>query len=224
MSEDIEEIVEIKDDLEIIDILKAIQTSKEKVWIWQNVGERVVQHALLKKVDSIKKLVQIHPTATKGFNISSRDNVFLYSQNKLIATKLSVREIEKDFIVFSLPQKIMRVNESFVDGLKFVEVDNEEAHSHERTHNRQEIGGDKFIKVNFENEPTAKGEIYFLGDISQSGLSFRIDDPGSFHKGDLLEFSEMNGKELDPLMKGEVMSVRELPEMPGMFKVGVRYV
>jgi hypothetical protein len=224
MTEETEETVEVKDDLEIIDILKAIQSSKEKIWIWQNVGERVVQHAFLKKVDPIKKLVQIHPTASKGFNISSKDNVFLYSQNKLIATKLLVREIEKGFIIFSLPDKIMRVTKSFVDGLHFVEVDNEGAHTHERTHNRQEIGGDKFIKVNFQNEPAVKGDIYYLGDISQSGLSFRIDDPGSFHKGDLLEFTEMNGKKLEPSMKGEVMSVREQPEIPGMFKVGVRYV
>ncbi|MFT6070772.1 MAG: hypothetical protein ACJAT2_000667 [Bacteriovoracaceae bacterium] len=224
MSEEKEDIEEITDDLEIIDILKVIQTSKEKIWIWQNVGERIVHYAVLKKVDPIKKLVQVHPTAAKGFHVSSRDNVFLYSQSRLVATKLSVREVEKDYIVFSLPKKVMRVTESFVDGLEFVEKENEEAHTHERSHNRQEIEGDKFIKVNFQNEPTVKGEIYFLGDISQSGLSFRIDDPGSFHKGDLLEFSEMNGKALDPTMKGEVMSVRELPELPGMFKVGVRYI
>jgi hypothetical protein len=219
-----EEIEEITDDLEIIDILKVIQSSKERIWIWQNVGERIVHHAVLKKVDPIKKLVQIHPTAAKGFHVSSKDNVFLYSQSKLIATKLSVREVEKDYIVFSLPRKIMKVTESFVDGLQFVEKENEQAHTHERTHNRQGIAGDKFIKVNFQNEPITKGDIYFLNDISQSGLSFKVDDPGAFHKGDLLEFSEMNGKEMDPSMKGEVMSVRELPEMPGMFKVGVRYV
>jgi hypothetical protein len=218
-----EELEEITDDLEIISILKTIQSSKEKVWLWQNIGERIVQLALLKKVDQIKKLVQIHPTAAKGFHFSSKDNVFLYSQNKLIATKISIREVDKDYIVFTLPQKMMKVTESYVDGLQFVEKEDEQAHTHERSFNRQEIISEKFIKVSFQNEPLKKGDIYFLGDISQSGLSFKIDDPGAFHRGDLLSFSELNGKTLNPAMKGEVMSVRELPDAPGMFKVGVRY-
>lgn len=215
---------EITDDLEIIDLLKVIASSKERVWLWQNIGERTVYQATLRKVDQIKKLVQINPTAQKGFQFESKDNVFLYSENKLIATKLSIREVESDYIVFSLPKKIMQVSESFVDGLELVERENEGAHAHERSHDRNEIHGEKFVKISFQHEPPSKGTIYYLNDISAGGMSFRVDDPGAFHKGDLIEVSEMHGKVLDTTMKGEVMSVRELSAAGTHYKVGVRFI
>lgn len=214
---------EITDDLEIIDLLKVMQTTKEKLWIWQNDQDRLVFHGLIKKVDQLSKLVHMHPTSTKGFHFSSKENVFLYSSNKLVATKLSIREIESGHLIFSLPKKIMRVSESFVDGLQFVEKENEGAHAHERTHDRNEINGEKFIKVHFPDQPPVNGKIYYLNDISKSGLSFRIDDPGEFHKGDQVEVSEMNGKPLTTFIKGEVMSVRELPAAGKMYKVGIRF-
>ena len=214
---------EITDDLEIIDLLKVISSSKEKVWIWQNDKDRLVFHALIKKVDPLSKLVHVHPTSSKGFHFSSKDNVFLYSAKKLVATKIIIRELEDEYMIFSLPKKVMRVSESFVDGLEFVEKENEGAHVHERTHDRNEIHGEKFIKVHFPDQPPKNGKIYYLNDISKSGLSFRVDDPGEFHKGDSLEVSEMNGKILTPFIKGEVMSVRELPNAAKEYKIGLRF-
>lgn len=215
---------EITDDLEIIDLLKVISSKKEKVWIWQNSGDRLVFHAHIKKIDQLSKLIHLYPTATKGFSFNGRENIFLYSSEKLLATKLNIREVDSDYIIFSLPKKIMRVSENFVDGLEFVEKENEDAHIHERTHDRNPIQGEKFIKVHFSDHPPAKGKIYSLNDISKSGMSFKVDDVGEFHKGDMIEASEMNGKPLSPYLKGEVMSVRELPDSGKLFKVGIKFI
>lgn len=223
MSEEGTENKEITDDLEIIDQLKVLNSTKEKVWLWQNVGERTVYFALVKKIDQLRKLVQIHPTTKKGFHFASKENVYMYSQDKLVAMKLEIREIEKDYLVFSLPKKIMRVSESFVAGLQIVERENEGAHVHERTHDRNEIHGEKFVRVKPADENVLPLE-YYLNDISQGGLSFRVQDVGEFHKGDKIEIVEMNGQPLEPVLKGEVMSIRELPAAGNFYKVGVRYI
>lgn len=215
---------EITDDLEIIDLLKVISTSKEKVWIWQNSGDRIVFHAQIKKIDQLSKLVHIHPTSSKGFSFDGRDNIFLYSAEKRVAARISVREVENDFLIFSLPKKITAIPSSFSDGLEFVEKENEGAHIHERFYDRNEVHGEKFIKIHFSDEPPAKGKTFYLNDLSQSGLSFRVDDPGEFHKGDSIEASEMNGKQLEPYIKGEVMSVKELPSAGKQYKVGIKFI
>lgn len=217
-----DETTAITDDLEIINELKVLHNSKEKIWLWQNTEDRSVQHALIKKVDQLKKLVYIHPTTEKGFHILSKENVFIYSAERLIATKLEIREVDKDYLVFSLPKKIMRVSESFVDGLEFVERENEGAHTHEREHLRNEVHGEKFISLRFTGQ--TRTTLFYLNDISKSGLSFKVTDPGAFHKGDQIEVVEMNTKPLEPIIKGEIMSVRELSNSAREYKVGVKFI
>lgn len=212
----------ISDDLEIISELGALHTAKEKVWLWQNSGERKVHFALIRKVDQLRKLVYLYPTTEKGFEVVSKENVFLYSADRLIATKLEIREIDKDYIIFSIPKKIMRVTNSFVPGLEFVEKENEGAHFHERTHERSEIQGEKFISVRFMGQ--TRTTMFFLNDISQSGLSFKVEDPGAFHKGDQVEIVEMNTKPVEPILKAEVMSVRKTSDTLEDYKVGVKFI
>jgi uncharacterized protein YkuJ len=103
-------------------------------------------------------------------------------------------------------------------------MENEGAHAHERNFNREEVHGEKFVTVKLSEDQNGKGTKFYLNDISQGGLSFRVQDVGEFHKGDKIDITEMNGQPLEPILKGEVMSVRELPAAGNFYKVGVRYV
>lgn len=62
---------------------------------------------------------------------------------------------------------------------------------------------------------------FVLFDISRGGLSFIVDQEDIFQKGDYLEIASLEDKELDVILIGEIMSIRNQGEN---WKVGIKFI
>jgi hypothetical protein len=217
----------ITDDLEIIDIFRLILKSKEKLWTWQQVpnksGQRPVHFSLIKKVDPIKKTIEIEPTNKSGYRFSEQNDIFLYSRKKNVAIKFKAKWIDKQYIIFSIPQRLNQLSRELAEKISIVEKENEEANKHKRTAPRKKTeGGFVMLIKNYDDPASHKAILYNLYDISSGGMGLKVQDPGEFIKGMKVKIISINGKNLGKSILGEVMSVREMPE-DQCFKIGVKF-
>tara|TARA_R110002072_G_scaffold64203_2_gene159199 strand:- start:39772 stop:40461 length:690 start_codon:yes stop_codon:yes gene_type:complete len=219
----------IADDLEIIDLFKVILRDKEKLWAWQQDklpnGVRPVHFVSIRKVDPIKKIIEVIPTTNTGFTYVKGKDLFLYCKSKNIATKISMRELESEYITFTIPQKLNILSEELAEKLAIVEKENEESNAHKREVPRKQADGQLVTvhKVD-ENGEIIHDDLFGLYDISAGGMGFRVYDPAEFLKGDRVIVPSVNGKDLPNSLKGEVMSVRLMEDEGDIFKVGVRFI
>jgi len=217
----------ITDDLEIIDIFRLFYKSKENLWLWQQTpdeqGERPVHFCQVRKLDVLKKLIELTPLSDDGFTFSSKEKeLFLYSRKKNIAVKFKPRELESHYIMLSLPQKMNSLSPELAKKISLVEAEDESSNAHKRTQPRKSAGEKQTIKA-YKESDVHKVKLYNLYDISAGGLALKAPDPGVFKKGDHIFITSINTKDLDNPVKGKVVSIRHMEE-DDLFKVGVQFV
>lgn len=220
----------ITDDLEIIGIFKAFMQRKEKLWTWQSTaelkGKRVVHYSIVKRVDPLKKLIELKPNNRSGFRFTSGDEIFLFSKIRSIAIKLKVREMGPEYIVLALPAKLNLIHGDFLRNIELVEKENEGANKHLRAVPRLQANEEQLVGVRRSSASESDYrplEFYELHDMSQGGLSFHVSDPAEFTVGDYVQIDHLNGKELKARIEAKVASVRVLEEADDLFKVGVAF-
>lgn len=221
----------ITDDLEIIGIFKAFMQRKEKLWTWQTISgpgnKRVVHYSIVKKVDPLRKIIELKPNNKSGFRFDSKSEIFLFSKVRSIAIKLKVREMGADFIILALPQKLNLIHGDFLKNIELVEKENEQANKHLRQVPRVVAQEEQLLglrRSSSEEQSTAPLEFFALHDMSQGGLSFHVSDPAEFSVGDFVVIEHLNDKELKNKLRGRVASLRLLEESQDLFKVGVAFV
>lgn len=216
----------ITDDLEIIDIFRQLINSKEKLWTWQQIpndaGVRPVHFSVIKKFDPMKKTVRIEPTTQDGFRFVKKYDVFVYSRKRNIAIKFKSHQMTSSYIIFNMPSRLNVLSRELAEKISIVEKENEQANMHLRTTPRKKTAAGFVSLIKNPDQPGYNPEIFNLYDISSGGMGFKINDPGEFIKGMKVKIVNINGKELDKSMYGEVMSVREMPDEM-CFKVGVKF-
>jgi hypothetical protein len=221
----------ITDDLEIIGIFKAFMQRKEKLWTWQTAAtgksRRVVHYSIVKRVDPLKKTIELKPNNRSGFHFTSSDEIFLFSKVRSIAIKLKVREMGPEFIVLVLPVKLNTIHGDFLKNIELVEKENEDAHKHMRTVPRVVALEEQLVGIRRKTDSESQYqplEFYGLHDMSQGGLSFHVSDPAEFTVGDTVQVEHLNAKELKTALAGKVASVRLLEDNEELFKVGVAFL
>lgn len=212
----------ITDDLEIIDFFRVLFKSKERLWVWQQVeNKRIVHFCQVRKLDIIKKSIELSPLTENGFQFkSNKSESFLYSREKNMAVKFVPREVENTYILLGLPERVNYLSEELARKINLVEEENEEGKEELRQQPRKQIGTKQTAQL-FQNGDT-KVLKFDLYDISAGGLALKSPDPGAFEKGDQLEIFSINGKELPKKLKGKVVSVRHIVE-DDLFKIGVQF-
>jgi hypothetical protein len=218
----------IDDDLEIIGIFKGFLQRKEKLWIWQRSpdgkSQRLVHYAIVRRIDSIKKFIELRPNNTQGFFIKDKElPLFVFSNIRKVALKTYVRECTNEFLTFPLPQKLNAIVGDQLQDLELIERENEELHEHERGSPRiQAKVAQTLMLRRLSAPPKSPLAHYNLYDISQGGLSFEVYDPAEFLVDEKLTFLSLDGKPFAKELIGIVSSIRQLQE--GIFKVGIKFI
>lgn len=212
----------ITDDLEIIDFFRVLAKSKERLWLWsQNPEGRTVHFCQVRKLDVLKKTIELTPLTENGFSFPSKEaEIFLYSRARNMAVKFKARELEGHYILLSLPPRVNHLSEELARKINLVEEENESGMEAKRGQPRKQLGEKQTAQLFLNGKPKVlKFDLY---DISAGGLALKSPDPGAFAKGDTIEVFSINGKELPKRLKGKVMSVRHIVE-DDLFKIGVQF-
>lgn len=217
----------IEDDLEIIGIFKAFLQRKEKLWVWQKSpdgkSQRVVHYALVKKIDSIKKMIELRPNNTNGFLFADpKLPLYVYSNKRCVALKSQMRECTKEFISIPLPKRLNGISGEQLQNLELIEKENEQQFQHQRQSPRLLAKEDQVLALKRKTEnSTTPIQHYKLYDMSQGGLAFEVYDPTEFIKDEELIFVSLAGKMFQKEIHGRVVSVRQMSD--DTFKVGVEF-
>lgn len=217
----------IHDEFEIHSFFRVLNQKKIKIWLWQknNNQRRVVQYAVVRKVDLIKQVIHISPCSTKGFKFESTKDFFFYNDSRSLAFKFSARDMSKDMIIFPIPSRIQQVSQEFLKDVELVEKEDEDKFKHLRNAPRIQAGSDQSVSLrrlksdgNFSHQ-----ENFLLYDISSGGMGFKVSDPSEFDIGELIQVIAINSKDVPKKMSGEIVSIKQNGEVTEGFKVGVKF-
>ena len=223
----------ISDDMEVYGFLKAMAARKEKLWSWQSRDEndgtsRAVHYAIIRKVDLIKKTIEIVPNNSTGFRFSADKDLFLYSTVKGVALKIKIREFDPFYITFSTPPRLNVLSKDFLTNIELVEKENEVANKHKRNVPRVKPKAMQGVSINKITASNKLMKFYQLYDISAGGMGMLVDDPAEFEVGEKLEVLSINEKDLPKPITGQVMAIRQMSEdeseFSDQFKVGVKFI
>lgn len=220
----------IVDDLEIIGVLKSLAINKIKLWSWQDVslssGEkrRIVQYALIQKVDPMKNIFFLKPSSKNGFKFEENILIYLLANKRAVAFSVMPRELGSQFVIAQIPKKMTNVESEFINKIELVEKEDEVRHSHLRKNPRKQLKTGQLVGV---RRVGLNGEIgllnfYELFDVSSGGMGFCVDDPSELHIDEVILVESIDGSTLAKNLELVVKSVRQLEEF--IFKVGLEFL
>ena len=218
----------IIDDLEIIGIFKSFFQTKEKLWSWQQKfnaqGIRPVHFCMIRKIDVIKKFIEIVPNNSSGFKFTPGEEIFIFSRERGLAVKIKPREMEGPYLVIPLPTRLSKLAPDFVSKISLVEADNEEANLTNRAAPRKKAG-EKMATIKKLGDAEGQVNFFDLYDISPGGMGFTVEDPAEFAKGETVQLIAIDGKALPKPVEGTITAVRQMDDEFGgdLFKVGVKF-
>ncbi|EQC44219.1 PilZ domain-containing protein [Bacteriovorax sp. Seq25_V] len=220
----------IKDDLEIIGILKGLSNNKTKLWCWQDVihedgtKERVVHYVIIQKVDPIKKVFHVRPNVKHGFRFVGDAKTFILAKERAIAFSFVPRDVGTQYMMIAIPTQVTPVKAEFIQSVELVERENEGKHQHLRAAERKQITSTKMVGIRKYDNEGLLGilDFHFLYDLSAGGLSFRVEDPAEFFKDERIVAVSIDGKNLANPYRLIVRSIREMED--GKFKVGCQFI
>lgn len=217
----------ISDDIEIIGIFKTLIQSKEKIWVWQRniskvTGNRPVHMAIIKKVDPMKKIIEIRPTNQSGFRFDPEEEIFLYSTSRFIAVKINVKTRTSGIITFSLPERLNILDKNFLHTVGVLENEQEDKYKHLREGPRKAAKGNQIVTIKRISNNAIQS--HFLHDMSGGGMGFMIEDPGEYQVGEKIEIENIDGKPLSKTVTGTIVAIRQLDNKEfGQFKIGIKF-
>ena len=93
-----------------------------------------------------------------------------------------------------------------------------------REHKRHEFPPFKWIKVVRPNDRMTNFKMYRLIDLSQSGVSFIINNPGDFKRNDEFYILEIHDKVMSNPLKAKVRFIQENDDFEVDYKVGCEFM
>ncbi len=216
----------ITDEFDIHSFFRVLNQSKSKVWLWQKEdNQRVVQYAMVRKVDLIKKVIHISPCSSKGFKFKSIQNFFFYNSINSKAFKFTARDLSRDMIIFPIPKEIQTVTREFLKDVELVEKEDEDKFKHLRNAPRVQPSDKQTVsikRINIHSE-FSQHEKFTLYDISSGGMGIQVSDPAEFDIGELIEVIKINSKAVPKEISGEVVSIKQCVDKLDGFKIGVKF-
>ena len=107
--------------------------------------------------------------------------------------------------------------------MKVSRVNEDEQYAHMRAAPRKQTNKDQKVTVRFLSKKFQDKEMD-LFDLSRGGAGILVRNADYFSQGDQIEIVQIDGNDIDPTLKGEVMSVRTYDVEKGTFKAGIKFV
>lgn len=107
--------------------------------------------------------------------------------------------------------------------MKVSRVNEDEQFAHMRAAPRKQTKKDQKVTVRFLTKKLQDKEMD-LFDLSRGGAGILAKNADYFSQGDNIEIVKIDGNDIDPTLKGEVMSVRSHDIEKGHFRVGIKFV
>ena len=217
----------ITDEFDIHSFFRVLNQNKGRIWLWQHESEnRVIQYAVVRKVDLIKQVIHIGPCSSKGFKFKSITDFFFYHEDSALAFKFTARDISAEMMLFPIPKKIQKISRKFLKDIELIERENEDKFKHLRDSPRIQVSSDQSVSL---KRIDSIGELshqqnFFLYDVSGGGMGFQVNDPSEFDIGEKVQVVAINSKDVPKKMTGEVVSVRQNSNKADGFKVGVKFL
>ncbi|WP_372656160.1 PilZ domain-containing protein [Halobacteriovorax sp.] len=216
----------LTDEFDIHSFFRVLNQNKTKIWLWQRDDtRRIVQYAMVRKVDLIKKVIHISPCSSKGFKFKTIQDFFFYNAENSKAFKFTARDLSRDMIIFPIPKAIQTVTKEFLKDVELVEKENEDKFKHLRNTPRVQPNSKQTVsikRINIHSDFTHQ-EKYTLYDISSGGMGIQVDDPSEFDIGEFIEVLMINSKTVPKSMSGEIVSIKQNDNKSEGFKVGVKF-
>lgn len=154
-------------------------------------------------------------------------SISLLSYQDFIKLSRSVGQVTKDYLKkMSFGQIVDRSesDQSILDTqLEEMSVDEEDKiYADQRESPRARPKVKKKINLSPEEYPDLRLD-FALFDLSRGGLSFVVDNPEKFSKGDIISIHKFDDKDLDQPLLGEVASLRAIDDEQG-HKIGVKFL
>lgn len=219
-----------------------LHTNKTNIVVWQpDIEDNESKHKYICKVqefDREAKTLKIKSRFNKSFAFSE-DDIFCFCDKLMFIFKASFVENEKGEIQLALPESVMMLDVSNEDltraikkkdyrlfskgvGGKTTLMSEDDKYAAMRAAPRSKTTKDQRVTVEFETQSFTPKE-FQLHDLSKGGAGIIIKNQDLFKKGDWVLIAQIDGKDINPKLRGKVMSIRTHDMSKGEFKVGLRF-
>lgn len=107
--------------------------------------------------------------------------------------------------------------------MKLSSVNEDEKYAHMRASPRKQTNKEQKVTVRFLTKKFQDKEMD-LFDLSRGGAGILARNSDYFSQGDQIEIIQIDGSDINPILKGEVMSVKTYDVEKGTFKAGIKFV
>ncbi len=223
------EVRTIVDDLEIIDFFRVMHKTRERLWLWQSrpatksdsSSKRQIHVAIITRLNLVERFIVFESMSDEGMRFVENRDIFLYSDERNVATKFKPRQVRTQRIFVPFPSKLSVPSQEFsIADCLGIERENEEDNLDQRSSPRKRAYGIQSVLVEKPNSEGPKRiSIY---DISTGGMGLKSQDPGEFDKSQEILLLMVNNTKLTKPIKGTVVSIRQVKK-DNLFKVGIQF-
>lgn len=233
----------------ITSLLSNLKENKLSVTVWQSSQDKSGSKLkyIVKAITIADDKISFISRFRKSFAFEKRDIFFFCYRLNFIFKAVSF-EVNEGTLTVPCPEKVTLLetiestkfseeneidvsensnNPGYTQKSKTVQdlrsLDDDANFSHMREAPRSKTGISRKVTVSFLSKTFTDKE-FGLFDLSQGGAAILVKDTGMFTSGDNLEITHVDGKEINPKLKGIVRSIRDHNAEKDEFKVGLQFL
>lgn len=234
-------------------ICASLLQNKFNVICWQpnptDPNNKIKYVIKLSKINSDENILEFKSRFNKTFGFIEGE-VFFFCENLKLIFKADLFLIDGDIISVRKPIEIVLIQDELIVTLKeennqitdnsmnsniqinfndasdimgIGQVVEDEVFAHLRASPRSKVIKEQKVSVKFLSKEIHDQELDLL-DLSRGGAGIVFKNTEFFEERDLLEIVKIDGKEINPSLKGEVMSVKAHDVEKGLFKAGIKFI
>jgi len=231
-----------QDQDKIENLLQNALKNRLVLTLWQNTeGKRKVYISRIDQFSS--ESIKLSSYYQKNYNFDLTYPVFVYCEKmnfifKTIAQSQNMVEVKLtspieitllDAVETDRMQKVLGNHilgegkaEKIDNLVRVKKIDEDEAYAHLREAPRKKVSKEQKVTVAFLNKNFSPKE-YDLFDLSTGGAGVLVKNHELFENGEFLMLTHLDGRELNPPLKGEIMSIRSYDVEQGLYKIGLKF-
>jgi c-di-GMP-binding flagellar brake protein YcgR len=231
-----------QDQEKIENILKNAHKNRVVLTVWQNAEGR--RKVYISRIDHIsEEFITFSSYYQKNYTFDLNHPVFVYCEKMNFIFKTLVTGQEMVEVKLTSPVEVTLLDavetnrmktalvdhssaegktEKINDVLRVKKIDEDQAYAHLREAPRKKVSKEQKVTVAFLNKNFSPKE-YDLFDLSTGGAGVLVKNQELFEKGEFLMLTHLDGRELNPPLKGEIMSIRSHDVEQGLYKIGLKF-
>lgn len=213
----------IKDPAQIIEVFKAGLRDQNKFAVWQEEkGSTRGQPFCWGRIIGIKKEgLEIKLEYVKKVRINQKGPVYIFGYESNLLCKVPISKMGLNLLIVPIPSELLKVDVDYLEKKNIISKEDEKKFMIQRAEKRSKSEGNNFTQFKMSGLYQKKSKKFRLYDLSPNGLSFLIQNPEGFEVDEEIEIININQKEFEPPLLGEIRSVRSMDD--GQFKVGILF-